>query len=269
MTLPTFALARPDSVDEVLALISEERVPYCGGTELLLAMKMGLSRPETLVDVKRVRELQGVRREGDLLVIGSATTHVDVADDPLVTELTPMLSRVEQRVGNPRVRTQGSIGGNLCFAEPKSDVAAALIALDASVTLTSASNSRTVSVQDFIIGPYYAEREADELLTSVSIPVVESRRGSYVKFQVTERPTVGVAVVEDTTTGAARIVIGAVGEIPFVHDLDRLADLDVNAVMVDIDPVADLTGSVEYKRHVTGVFVRRAVAALPGGGDHQ
>lgn len=262
MTLPSFSLARPDTVDEALALLSEERVPYCGGTELLLAMKMGLHHPETLIDLKRVGDLHGVERDGDELVIGATTTHVDVAGDPLVGDVVPMLADVERRVGNARVRAQGSIGGNLCFAEPRSDVATALIALDASVTLASGSGRRTVPVSNFIVGPYYAEREPEELLVNVSVPVVEGRRGAYVKFQVAERPSVGVAVVEDASTGSVRVVVGAVAEVPVVHETSRLDLLDVETLLGQVDPVADLTGSADYKRHVTGVIIRRAVAEL-------
>jgi carbon-monoxide dehydrogenase medium subunit len=265
--LPEFALARPETLDEALALLSEDRVPYCGGTELLLAMKMGLHRPDALVDLKRIPQLRGIRREADEVVIGATTTHLDVAADPLVRSLLPMLADVERRVGNARVRAQGSLGGNLCFAEPKSDVATALVALDASVTLESPDGRRVVRVADFVQGAYYAEREPGELLVDLRVPVVPTRRGAYVKFQVTERPTVGVAAVEDTATGACRVVVGAVGEVPVARDYAGIRDVDTDALVADLDPVEDLTGSARYKREVTAVFVRRCLAALEGDGD--
>jgi carbon-monoxide dehydrogenase medium subunit len=267
--LPEFALARPDTLDEALALLSEDRVPYCGGTELLLAMKMGLHRPDALVDIKRVPQLRGVRREGDEVVIGATTTHVAVAGDPVVAAAVPMLADVERRVGNARVRAQGSVGGNLCFAEPKSDLATALVALNASVVLQSPSGRRVVRVEDFVQGAYYAEREPGELLVDVRVPVVPGRRGAYLKFQVTERPTVGVAVVEDTATGACRVVVGAVGEVPLARDYQGLDQVDVPALVADLDPVGDLTGSVRYKREVAAVYVRRCLSTLEGAGsDH-
>jgi carbon-monoxide dehydrogenase medium subunit len=267
MTLPAFRLARPDTLEEALGLLSEERVPYCGGTELLLAMKVGLHRPETLVDVKRVPQLRGVSRVGDDVVIGAAATHSELARDRTVLGLLPMLADVERRVGNARVRAQGSIGGNLCFAEPKSDVATALVALGASVTLASSAGQRVLAVSDLIAGAYYADKEPDELLVDVRVPVGRNRRGTYLKYQVTERPTVGVAVVEDVASGACRVVVGAVGETPVTHEAASLSAVDVDAITSEVDPVEDLTGSATYKRHVTGVFVRRAVAALRGGGD--
>jgi aerobic carbon-monoxide dehydrogenase medium subunit len=124
-------------------------------------------------------------------------------------------------------------------------------------------------VEDLIEGAYYAAREADELLVDIRVPVRPALRGVYVKFQVTERPTVGVAVVEDTTSGACRVVVGAVGEVPVARDYGNLGEVDAGSLVADLDPVADLTGSVRYKRHVTGVFIRRALAALEGAGpDH-
>jgi aerobic carbon-monoxide dehydrogenase medium subunit len=264
VVLPAFALARPETLDEALVLLSEDRVPFCGGTELLLAMKMGLHRPDALVDIKRLAELHGVRHDDGHVVIGAATTHAELGRDPLVDELLPLLRDVERRVGNARVRAQGSIGGNLCFAEPKSDVATLLIALRATVTLRSSSAERVVSVADLIEGAYYAAREPDELMVDVRVPVVTGLRGAYEKFQVAERPTIGVAVVEDPGTLACRVVVGAVGEVPVAREFPSAAQVDVDSVVAAVDPVADLTGSVEYKRHVTGVFVQRALAALEG-----
>lgn len=261
--LPPFRLIRPDTLDQAHEAIGDDAVPYCGGTELLLAMRAGLHRPDVLVDVKRLPELSGIRRDGDHVVIGATERHVDVAADPLVRRHLPMLSRVEHAVGNARVRAQGSIGGNLCFAEPKSDVATALMALQAVLTVVSPRGRREVSVEDFIAGPYYADREADELLVDIRIPVGEPQvRAAYVKFQIMERPTVGVAVAHSPEGGECRLVVGAVGEVPTVWTFGAPEDIDPDAVAAEVDPTPDLTGSERYKRHITGVYVRRAIHAL-------
>jgi carbon-monoxide dehydrogenase medium subunit len=142
--LPSFRLCRPRDLAEAIDAISEEKVPYCGGTELLLAMRAGLHRPETLVDIKGVVELSGVRVEGGAVVIGGIERHMDLAVHPVLREHLPMLAKVEGGVGNARVRAQGSIGGNLCFAEPKSDVATALVAYGAEVTLAATLPTRSL-----------------------------------------------------------------------------------------------------------------------------
>lgn len=263
--LPPFELLRPTTTAEAAALISEDRVPYCGGTELLLAMKVGLLRPDALVDLKQVPELRTITVDGDRLVIGATATHLAVSHHPLVRQHAPMLVDVEHRVGNARVRAQGSIGGNLCFAEPKSDVGTALVAYGATVRLVSPDGAREISVEELLEGAYSTTREPEELLVSISVPLDPERRAAYVKFQTMERPTVGVAVVSAGGTSGCRLVVGAVGEELFVVDVDDVADLDADDVAARIDPIADLTGSVRYKRHVTAVFVRRAASALVDG----
>jgi carbon-monoxide dehydrogenase medium subunit len=261
--LPPFRLARPESLDQALEAIGEDAVPYCGGTELLLAMRAGLHQPDALVDVKRLPELAGIRQDGDHLVIGATERHMDIAADPLVRRHLPMLRRVEHAVGNARVRAQGSMGGNLCFAEPKSDVATALMALQAVLTLVSPRGRREVAVEDFIAGPYYADREPDELLVDIRVPVGGPEvRATYVKFQVMERPTLGVAVTHVPDTGDCRVVVGAVGEVPAVWTFPSPDEVDVPTIVREVDPTPDLTGSERYKRHITDVYVRRALDAL-------
>lgn len=261
--LPPFRLARPTTLDEALEALGDDQVPYCGGTELLLAMRAGLHSPEALVDVKRLPELRGITVDDQRVVIGGAETHMDIAAHPALRDRLPMLAQVEHAVGNARVRAQGSIGGNLCFAEPKSDIATALIALEAVVTLVSPQGRRETTVEDFIVGPYYAEKEPDELLVDVRVPLpVEGFRATYVKYQTMERPTVGVALAQDESRGACRLVVGAVGETPIAWTFPTPGDIDADAVAREIDPTPDLTGSERYKRHVTGVYVRRAVEAL-------
>jgi aerobic carbon-monoxide dehydrogenase medium subunit len=259
--LPTFAVHRPSRVEDAVGLLSDDALAYHGGTELLLALRMGLLRPAALVDLKRVDGLDGIRRDDGQLLIGAGTSHDRVARDPLVREYVPLLAAAEGSVGNARVRAQGTLGGNICFAEPRSDVTTVLIALDATLRLVSPSGSRTVPVAEFVQGPYWTVREPDELLVEAAIPL-PAPSGVYLKFQTAERPTVGVAAVH--RAGGVRLVVGAVGELPLVSDHDD-GTVDPAEVAARIEPVADLTGSVAYKRHVTEVYVRRALDALRAG----
>ena len=264
--LPPFQLARPTTLEEALAAVDDDHVPYCGGTELLLAMRAGLHRPLALVDVKRLTELTGVRVDDGHLVIGAAERHMDVAGHPDVRRIFPMLAAVEHAVGNARVRAQGSIGGNLCFAEPKSDIATALIAFGATVRLASTAGEREITVADLIAGPYWADKEPDELMVDIRVPLPDpSLAATYLKYQTMERPTVGVALVHDRAAGWARLVVGAVGEVPMAWTFPDPGEIDPDVIAREIDPTPDLTGSERYKRHITGVYVGRAVAALATG----
>ena len=200
--LSPFTIERPTGLSEALGLVGEDSVPYWGGTELLLAMKMGLLRPRSLIDLKGLADLTGVWRDGDQLVVGAGVTHDDLARSPLVRELAPMLADIEGRVGNARVRAQGSIGGNLCFAEPRSDVATVLQALDGSVRLASARGGRVLPIGEFVQGAYWTARAEDEIVVDIRVPL-PAPRGVYLKFQITERPAVAVAAVDRGAAASA------------------------------------------------------------------
>ncbi|HKC27635.1 MAG TPA: FAD binding domain-containing protein, partial [Jatrophihabitans sp.] len=138
-----------------MSALGEDSLPYAGGTELLLAMKMGLLTPATLVDLKRIAELNDISVDGARLRVGAGATHDEIARHPLVRTHAPLLAAVEERVGNARVRAQGTLGGNVCFAEPRSDVIALLIAVDARLVLRSPAGERDVPAADFVLGPYW------------------------------------------------------------------------------------------------------------------
>lgn len=260
-TLPPFRLERPSDLPDALRRRAEGAAAYGGGTELLLAMRIGLLQPDAVVDLKRLPELRGTRVEDGHLVIGAACTHDDVAGDPLVRQHLPVMARVAARVGNPRVRSQGTIGGNIVFAEPKSDVVPTLIALEGELVLRGPSGTRSAPVQDLILGPYWTDLADDELLVEVRVPLVAGRRAAYAKFQTLGRPSIGVAARSDAD-GATRIVVGSVCELPHVVDLPALEAVDPEAIAAEVDVSPDLTGGVEYKRRVTAVIIERALAAL-------
>lgn len=259
--LPPFSLARPDSLPAALHLISEDAVPYCGGTELLLAMRAGLLRPAALIDLKAVPELSGIQVRHGRLLIGATTTHSRLVRHPLVTEHAPFLAGVERQVGNPRVRAQGSVGGNLCFGEPRSDLLTALVALRASLVLDDGKRTREVAAENFLGGPYETVRQDGELLVCLAVPLPLPPAAVYLKYQITERPTVAVAVAGSGRS--ARVVIGAAGEVPVYGDFPP-GEIDVAGLVAAVDPVGDLSGSEQYKRAMTEVYVMRAITAYLG-----
>jgi carbon-monoxide dehydrogenase medium subunit len=256
--LPPFSLARPGSLAAALDLLSDDAMPYCGGTELLLAMRAGLLRPAVLVDLKAVPELSGIRLDGGRLLIGAATTHAQLIRHPLVVRHAPFLADVERRVGNPRVRAQGSIGGNLCFGEPRSDLLTALIAVRASLILRSRQQAREVAAAEFLDGPYSTALADGELLVCAAIPLPLPPAAVYLKYQTSERPTVAVAAAGDDTV--VRVVVGAAGEVPVYGDSPP-RQVDVAGLVAAVDPVADLTGSEQYKRAMAEVHLLRVTAA--------
>ncbi len=284
--LRPFALHRPASVEEACGLLSrlgEDAVPYAGGTELLLLMKEGLLRPRHLVDVKRIPGLDAIVDGGADVTIGAVVTHRAVERSAAVRARCPVLAAVARHVANIRVRNVGTVGGNLAFADPHSDLATLFLALDARVQLASPRGRRELSLDDFVRGPWETARAADELLTSVTLtPWPERTAAAYVKFGVHERPTLGVAValrLEAAANGAAsvaeaRLAIGCVDPRPArvpaaearlrgcpVAELeDSVAEVGARAA-ASVDPADDLYGSADYKREMVAVFTRRALRA--------
>jgi carbon-monoxide dehydrogenase medium subunit len=267
--LSDFELHRPTTVEDAVTLrveLGDSAALYAGGTELLLAMKMGVLDYEHLVDVKRIASLRGITASDDELRIGAAATHREIETSPLVADRVPALANLARHVANVRVRASGTLAGNLAFGEPHADPSALLSALDASVDVVGASGRRRVPLDDFIVGAYETSLAEDELIEAVVVPLPDGElRAAYLKFQVLERPTVGVAAVA-CNGGAPTVVVGAVDERPVRVEAANNVDDLVEAAREAVDPVDDLSGSAEYKRHLTGEMVRRVLAQLAGEG---
>ena len=281
--IPRFSLARPRTLEEAweaLAATGGEGAYYAGGTELLQVMKMGLAQFATLVDLKGIEELRGIAAANDgSLRIGGAATHRQIERSPDVRDRLPALARLEEHVANVRVRNQGTLGGNLCFAEPHSDPATFLLAAGAEVELAGPNGRRRLGIGEFVLGPLFTDREQDEVLVAVHVP--ERRAGQargYAKIAFFERPAASVAVsvdVADGAIGAATVAVGSLTEIPMTvseagnalvglpaapdpRDDDR-ALAPAREALAGLDAIEDLNGSADYKRHLAGILLGRAL----------
>ena len=282
MKLTPFELHRPASVaeaSELLERLGERAVIYSGGTELLLVAKMGLTEFTALVDVKRIPELRQVSANGEL-TIGGAVTHREVERSDAVLRGWPALAEMERHVGNIRVRNMGTIGGNLCFADPHSDPATFLLAVGGQLTLQRGSGApRRLPVDEFVRGPYKTALEPGELLVSVNVPALpEGARVVHRKISFRERPAITVAArleVRDGSVTGARLAVGSVSVRPVrPTDAESLLEgadagsVDLAAVgeaaVAAVQPVEDLNGSADYKRQLIRVLTARVLAeALP------
>ena len=283
MVLRRFDVHRATSVAEAVALrqrYGEDAAVYAGGTELLLAMKLGVARWPHLIDIKPIDPLRRIAATKNLLRIGATVTHWELERDPVVAKALPALARLEAGVANIRVRAAGTLAGNLAFAEPHADPPALLVALGARVVLESAAGTRALPVSELITGMYQTALGPDELIVAIEIPLpARDVRMAYVKFQVLERPSVGVAAVatvrDGRFVGAPSVVVGAVDEVPRAVPTAELVGADVRdprtaealaqAARAAVDPSDDLAGSADYKRHLVGVFAQRALGSLMAG----
>ena len=179
----------------MLAEFGEKGRLYAGGTELLLAMKHDLLRYEHLVDVKTIPDLNKIEAKNGALMIGSTATHRAIERSSTVKQNLPVLAMMETEVANVRVRASGTLGGNLCFAEPHSDPATLLTALGAKAQVQGKGGNRTVGIDKLITGAYETSLATDELLAGVEIPVlsqIPTRSLSKISTQRTSnsRPSV-------------------------------------------------------------------------------
>ena len=280
IVLRPFALYQASTVGEASEALAREggdAVVYAGGTEILLVLKQGLLRVGSLVDVKRIPGLSEIRADAGRLSIGATATHRAVEGSALVRERCPLVAGVARHVANIRVRSVGTVGGNLAFADPHSDLATLFLAFDAVVRLGSRTGERELALDEFVQGPYETARAEDEILTSVRLtPWPAGTSGAYVKFGVYERPTLAVAAAltrdgHGLVTGA-RLAVGCVAPRPrrfraaeerlvglTVAEVSRHADEIATLAAGDVEPLGDLHGSAEYKREMVRVFVRRIV----------
>jgi aerobic carbon-monoxide dehydrogenase medium subunit len=274
MTLPPFQLHRPVSEEEARELLlrhGEDAAVLCGGTELLLLLKLGYAAYGHLIAIGGIPTLGGVQADNGSLIIGATATHREIERSPLVAEFLPALAAMERRVANIRVRNVGTLGGNLCFSDPHSDPATFLLTLDAEVEWAD----RRAALSEFLVGPYQTVLAPGELLRTIRIPLPPpGTRIVHRKVAFRERPaaTVTTAVrLHDGAVAEARIAVGSVGaravragaaeaRLQGAESTDREAIAEAAESAAEMsEPVDDANGSAEYKRELVRVLVARCL----------
>jgi carbon-monoxide dehydrogenase medium subunit len=260
-----------ESVDEAVSLLgSREDVKLlAGGHSLLPLLRLRVTRPSLLVDIGRIDELSYVRDAGPSIAIGALTRHHDVARAPLLQEHNPLVSYAAGLIGDPQVRHRGTIGGSLAHGDPASDLPAVVLALDGEVDVVGPGGKRTVAAADFFRGVFETAAAPTEVVTEVRVPKLTGDHGwSFLKFRrrAQDWATVGAVVVAKRHNGGAEtaaISLVNMGATPLrAHSAEQavVAGADPGAVAAEgTDPPSDTNGSAEYRRHLAGVLVRRAV----------
>lgn len=275
MTLPPFDLHRAESLEEARELLlryGDDAAVLCGGTELLLLLKLGFAAYGHLVDIRGINELGGVRRDNGSLVLGATATHREIERSPLVLEALPALAAMERRVANIRVRNVGTLGGNLCFSDPHSDPATFLLALDAEAEW----GAQRAPLAEFLRGPYATALAPGELLRAIRIPLpAPGTEIVHRKLAFHERPAATVTCAIRSGDGVvhdARIAVGSVGAravraTAAEQRLTGATTSDATALAEAADlaaeasgAVADANGSADYKQQLVRVLVARCFA---------
>lgn len=258
-----FAFHRPTSTADAaktLASAADARL-LAGGQSLLPSMKLGLAAPAELIDLSRVEGLRGIRLDGGTLTIGAMTTHAEVAASDVVRRAIPALAILADGIGDPAVRSRGTIGGSLANNDPAACYPAAVLALNATVH----TDRRTIAADSFLKGLYETALEPGEILTAVAFPV--PRKAGYAKFlQPASRFALVGVFVAQAADGARVAVTGAAACAYRAPQLERAlaaawTPSACDGVAIPSDGLnSDLHASAEYRAHLIAVLARRAVA---------
>jgi xanthine dehydrogenase iron-sulfur cluster and FAD-binding subunit A len=275
-----------DHALELLARYGDRARPIAGGTDLLLEIERGGREPfDVLVDTSRIAGFRQVTDDGERVVLGGGVTHNDVIASALAVDRLRPLAQACLEIGAPALRNRATVAGNVVTGSPANDTISALLALDATVTLTSVDGSRVVALDEFITGFREVGRRPDELVTAISPRRLgDGDRGVFVKLGLRRAQAISVvhlAVVVDLVdgrVGAARIAVGSVAPtvitIPAFAEalrgrpLDEEAiDLAVAATVAAVTPIDDLRATAEYRSDTVGTMTRRALQALGAGAE--
>ncbi len=275
-----FEYHRARSLDEAVKLLGQfgdDGRAIAGGHSLIPMMKARMANPAHLVDIQGIAALKGIREAGGQLVIGALATQHEVATSDLLARTCPILKEAALLIADPQVRYCGTLGGNVANGDPGNDMPAVMQCLGAQYVLHGPKGTRTVAARDFYRGIYATARGDDELLTEVRIPVPKAGHGwayEKMKRKVGDYAVAAAAVVLGVEGGVCRaadvaltnladtpLYVAAAGKALVGSGLDAAAlDAAAKAAMAAAKPAADLRGSVEYRTHVAGVVVRRAIA---------
>jgi carbon-monoxide dehydrogenase medium subunit len=274
-----FQYERATSVDDAIALLQRhgpEARLLAGGHSLLPMMKLRLARPETLVDINGLADLDYIRVEGDTIAIGAMTRHAELLDSAILAEHYRIFADAERVIADPIVRNRGTIGGSLCQADPSEDLSAVCSALRATAVVRSAGGTRNVAMRDFHLGPYESAVGDGEILVEVRLPIrtgigsayekVERRAGDWAvaaagAFVQLDGGTVADVGIGMTAVGAEHFTCpeaeeqlrgGPAGAEQFAAAAATCARL--------CSPQTDQRGPEDYKRHLVGVLTERALA---------
>ena len=277
-----FEYRTPKSLKEVHKQLKEfgaEAKLVAGGTALIIMMKQRLVRPSCLISLRSVRGLDRIAQKDGGLSIGGLVTHRELETSALVRRRLPLLAETYRHVATIRVRNMATVGGGLAHADPNQDPPPTLIALGATVKVSSANGSRVIPLEEFFTDYYETVLRPDEIITEIFVPrLAPNSGGAFLKFlprTADDYATVSAAAVvtldrAKKTFADARIALGSVGTTP-IRAREAEAVLRGQPVKGEalreaaekakqaVDPVSDFRGSAAYKREMAGVFVRRAL----------
>lgn len=280
-----FDYHRATSVADAVRLLHEHAGAKClaGGHSLIPLLKLRLAAPPALVDIGRLQELKGISSAGGRLRIGSLTPHAEIASSSEVGRACPALAEAAGMIGDPAVRSRGTIGGNVAHADPASDLPTVLLAVDATFIVTGHGGERRIAAADFFQGMMTTALADAEILTAIEVPAHgQGQTSAYAKFShpASRYAVVGavaVITIKDGLCSTASVAVGgltpcatrasaverALAGQRLTEDIMRSASARV-ADDLGSEVLSDVFASADYRRAMAPVYVRRAIARAAG-----
>ena len=276
----SYGYHRPSTLDEAFHLAAG--VPgsrfVAGGTDLFVQIGNGRPEPPALISLRGLGELSDIETS-TRVKIGAAVPLSDIQVHPVVAENFPALVESIAILGSRQIRNMATLGGNLCNASPAADTAPPLLIYGASVELTDAEGSREMTLEDFFQGPGQTSLKPGEILTAILLdPPTSGTRSVFlrkgrVKMDLAIASLAALVIMDGKTCSRIRIAAGAVAPVPLRLERseaiaqgtlldDRVRTLAGDTARTEISPITDLRSTGDYRRHLTGVLVERALEHL-------
>jgi len=256
-----FTLERPATLADAARLVAAGAKPLLGGQTLLASMKLRLSAPEQLVDLSGIKELTGIRKDGNTLTVGAMSRHLDVANNADVKAAFPALADLASRIGDRQVRAMGTIGGSVANNDPAACYPSAVLGSGATVI----TSKREIAADDFFVGLFTTALEEDELITAIRFPIPKRAVYEKLRQKASHFPLVGI-FLSQSDSGAVRVAVSGAGNGVFRHaGLEDALNQSftaaaASAVKIDASDLnSDLHASAAYRANLISVLTQRAV----------
>lgn len=277
----SFEFYSPTTLSEAVEILSsnEESKLLAGGQSLIPMMKLRIFSPEELISLSRVKELNPyIKQEGDVIKIGSSTTHDMLGQSDLLKKVAPVLSEAASEIADQQIRNRGTIGGNIAHGDPSTNLSAALLVLDAEIEVIGKKGKRVIPINDFFLDLFTTALEHDEIITEIRFKNPKGTKQKFMKIAKSDTafPMAFVAVSLITSgnkVDQARVALGVAGPVPmrsveaenFLKGKKLEEETNRKAAIIateNLDPPADVHASVEYRKQLLKVLLQRSLDSL-------
>ncbi len=269
-----FAYHKPKDINEVLILLSEFKEKakiLAGGTDLVVHLKEELSKPEMVIDVKGIAELNKIEISNDSVFIGAGVTFTEILESKTIKKKLPILWEASETVASIGIRNRATLTGNICSAVPSLDSAPALLVYDAEILVQSNTDKKSISIHDWFTGPKKTSLKPDELVLGIKIPIVQhtgvyEKLGRY-KGEDLAQAGIGIFINEAKNYRFAYCAVGPVPKrMKKLEDFlqgknitENLLQEAAELIPAEISPITDIRSSSEYRTHMMKVMFKRGL----------